>query len=52
VRQLTFDSNLLNNRGMIGNLDNLNKDGNAANMLTPAELLSSFTSSHADPQRK
>ena len=52
TRQLTYDINILNTRGLIkvGNKKNI-KDLNAANMLSPTELLLPFSSTHDDPPR-
>jgi len=50
VRQMTYNPKIINNRGII-DTDVTVKDLKAGDMLTPAELLSSFTSTHADPPR-
>jgi hypothetical protein len=50
VRQLTYNPKLLNDRGFLPtNNDKTKLD--PTELLTPAELLSPFTSTHADPPR-
>ena len=50
-RQLSFDPKVINNLGFIDTDTNVN-DLEATNMLTAGELLSCYTSLHADPPKK
>lgn len=50
VRQLSYNPKIMNNRGII-NGEMTYEDMTAADMMTPAELLSPFTNTHADPPR-
>jgi hypothetical protein len=50
TRQLTYNTAILNNRGFLALNQDL-KNMTAGDLLTPAELLSPFTSRHADPPR-
>jgi hypothetical protein len=50
VRQLSYDPKIINNRGIIDIDDSVN-DFDATNLLTAGELLSPYTSLHADPPR-
>jgi len=50
-RQLSFDPKVINNLGFIDTSTEVN-DLTATNMLTAGELLSCYTSLHADPPKK
>lgn len=50
VRQLSYDCKVTNTLGMIDTTKKVN-DFDATNMLTAGELMSCYTSRHADPPR-
>lgn len=50
-RQLAYNPNILSNRGYIKAGKKENSDLNAANLLTPAELLTPYVGSHDDAPR-
>lgn len=49
VRQLSYSPKIINNRGIIAKTEDVN-DLDATNLFTAGELISSYTSIHADPQ--
>jgi hypothetical protein len=50
VRQLSYNPAIINNRGFLDTNKNI-KDMNSVDLISPAELMSTFTSRHADPPR-
>jgi len=50
TRSLTFNPVISSIRGYINDIDNVNKLS-SANLLSPTEMLSTFTSTMADPPR-